>query len=150
MGGLDSYPCAGVTLDPRPDTASRHGYTCGTCEWGRSPQNKTYWDYLDHRVETGHDPRPAPDTAHHFVWAEPITGDNCYVCGEPKDKHPRPAPDTAPVVMDDYMAGYRQAQSDLRAGVLALGSVTGIVKASGNWDAFVVRSAVLALLGPEP
>lgn len=33
-----------------------HGYTCGTCDWGRDGnQDRTYWDYLDHRVETGHD-----------------------------------------------------------------------------------------------
>lgn len=38
----------------------RHGYTCGICNWGRDgDQDRTYWDYLDHRVETGHDTRKA-------------------------------------------------------------------------------------------
>lgn len=61
----------------------------------------------------------------------------CDDCDHP---YPRPTPDTA---LD-------AERERIRAGVLALGNVTGIVKASGNWDAFVVRSAVLALLGPEP
>lgn len=40
-----------------PESDATHGYTCGSCSWGRDgDQDRTYWDYLDHRVETGHDP----------------------------------------------------------------------------------------------
>jgi hypothetical protein len=48
MGGLDSYPCPGVSLP-----AEVHGYTCGHCSWGRDTA-RTRGEYEAHKATTGH------------------------------------------------------------------------------------------------
>lgn len=99
----DVAEAVAATLDAArsvPENAARHGYTCGTCSWGRDREH-TRDEYLAHQSTAAHPPevpadaaRSVPDTHEHTL-TEGYGGTPYRVCRCDWVAQTRSAPDNA-------------------------------------------------------